>query len=301
MKCSVVVRVLNEKNNLYELINILEKQKKIEFELIVIDSGSDDGTVEMLESFQFKYPFYFTSIEKEKFSFGKSLNNGIKQSRFKQIIVSLSAHCFPIDEYYLFNMVKNFDNKSIGFVYGRQIGDERSPLSEVNHLSKWFPEFGISKTNLFSNNGSSSFRYTDWEKIKFNEEVTGCEDILFALELENIHKHTLYEPNSVVTHYHDENFKVVYNRYKRESNLILSLFDHSLKLTEIVRSIFREIYSDISFRKKNSYQRSSIYAITKYRVAKNFGQYFAKKDQNKFNLKYSYETKKKLLGHYYYQ
>ena len=56
MKCSVVVRVLNEKENLHKLINILEKQKKIEFELIVVDSGSDDGTVEMLESFQFKYP-----------------------------------------------------------------------------------------------------------------------------------------------------------------------------------------------------------------------------------------------------
>lgn len=301
MRCSVVVRVLNEKNNLFKLINLLEKQKMIEFELIVIDSGSDDGTVEMLKSFEFKYPFYFTTIEKNKFSFGRSLNNGIIQSRFKEIIVSLSAHCFPTDEFYLYNMVKNFKNKSIGFVYSRQTGDERSPLSEVNHLSKWFPEFKLPEPNLFCNNGSSAFRYADWEKIKFNEVVTGCEDILFALELENINKQNLYEPNSIVTHYHNENFKIIYNRYKRESKLILSLFNQNLKLYEIIISIFREIASDLSFRKENSYPRSSLYQITKYRIAKNFGQYFAKKERFELNFNFSNETKKKLLEHYYYK
>ena len=300
MKCSVIVRVLNEKENLNHLLKLLENQKNIEFELIVIDSGSDDGTLEMLDDYSFVYPFVFTSIRKEEFSFGRALNKAINLSTFKQLLVSISAHCFPTDDYYLYNMLKHFENNKIGMVYGRQIGDPRSPLSEVNHLTKWFPVDNNFTQNIFCNNGSSAFRYSDWKKLKFNEDVTGCEDILYSLELSNMSKKTIYEPVSIVTHYHNESFKTIFNRYKRESNLIKSLFNHNLGFNKFVYSIFYEIYSDILFRKNKRYPKSTINEIVKYRIAKNFGQLFGKNDSKVFKIQYTDDVKDKLLNHYYY-
>jgi len=300
VRCSVVVRVLNEKENLNHLINLLKNQKKVEFELIVIDSGSDDGTLEMLNNYIFNYPFYLTSIKKEEFSFGRSLNQAIKLSRFKELVVSISAHCFPTNDYYLYNLLKHFEDKNIGMVYGRQIGDSRSPLSEVNHLTKWFPKENNFTPNIFCNNGSSAFRYSDWENFGFNEDVTGCEDILYSLELNRIKLRTIYEPNSIVTHFHNEDFRTIFNRYKRESNLIKSLFNHNLSFVRIVYAIFNEVYSDILFRKNNNYNKSGIFEIVKYRVAKNFGQLFGQNNSKFFIKEYSEIEKMKLLNHYYY-
>lgn len=300
MRCSVVVRVLNERENLNQLIKILEDQKKVEFELIVIDSGSQDGTVEMLKDYNFNYPFYFTSIQKDEFSFGKALNEAIYVSTFKKIILSISAHCFPTNSYYLYNMVKHFDDVEIGLVYGRQIGDSRSPLSEVNHLFRWFPEKNDFPENLFCNNGSSAFRYSDWEKFKFDERVSGCEDVLYSLMLNTNNKKVLYEPDSIVTHFHDENFKTVFNRYKRESNLIKSLFNHNLSFANTIYSIFNEIYSDILFRKNKNYPKSSLFHIISYRVAKNLGQFYGKNNLKYFDTHISEVEKVKLINHYYY-
>ena len=300
LKCTVVVRVLDEKENLFRLINLLETQTKINFELVVIDSGSTDGTVEMLNEFNFKYPFYFTEIAKEEFSFGKALNKAIELSTYKDIIISISAHCFPINNEYLSNMTKHFIKDDVGLIYGRQIGDIRSPLSEVNHLHKWFPSTNDFKSNIFCNNGSSAFRYKDWEKILFDEEITGCEDILFSLELFGIHKKTVYEPEAIVSHFHYEDFKLIYNRFKRESILIKSLFGHKLYLFQTLKSTYLEIKSDLNFRKKQNYPRSNFLEICKYRIAKNFGQYLSKGDTKEFRINLTIEEKNKLLKHYYY-
>ncbi len=300
MKCTVIIRVLNEKENLYQLINLLETQTNINFELVVIDSGSTDGTVEMLSEFDFKFPFYFTEIAKEEFSFGKALNKAIELSNYKDIVLSISAHCFPVNDEYLSNMTKHFIKEDIGLVYGRQIGDTRSPLSEVNHLCQWFPSNNNFQSNLFCNNGSSAFRYKDWEKILFDEEITGCEDILFSLKLFDNDQKTLYEPNAIVTHFHYEEFKLIYNRYKRESTLIKSLFVHKLYLFQALKSIYFEIKSDLNFRKKQNYPRSNFLEICKYRIAKNFGQYLSKPEIKEFNIDIKIEEKNKLLNHYYY-
>ena len=131
MKCTVVVRALNEKENLYQLINLLETQTKINFELVVIDSGSTDGTVEMLSEYEFKFPFYFTEIAKEEFSFGKALNKAIELSSYKDIIVSISAHCFPINDKYLLNMTRHFIKEDIGLVLDRDIRKSSESLFEL--------------------------------------------------------------------------------------------------------------------------------------------------------------------------
>ena len=61
------------KKNLEILFKLLESQNNKQFEVILIDSGSTDGTIEFLDKYNFKFPFKFTNIDKKEFSFGRSL------------------------------------------------------------------------------------------------------------------------------------------------------------------------------------------------------------------------------------
>lgn len=300
MKFSIVIRTLNEKKNLEILFKILESQKYKLFEVILIDSGSTDGTLEFIDDYKFKFPFTLTNIDQSEFSFGRSLNRAIRLSKYKEIICCISAHCFPQDIEFLSKLMNHFTNSDTGVVYGKQIPDQRSPLSEANHLSEWFKDEYLNEPNIFCNNGSSAFKYEIWNMIKFDESASGCEDLIFsyALYLKNLK--VIYEPNAVVSHYHNENFKQIFNRYKREAMIVKSFLKFNFGLKDLIKCTLKEILSDMSFRKNVNYRRRNLLNILGYRLSKNLGQYLAPllKDIEPFQL--DQKDHENLLKHYFY-
>ena len=80
-KVSIVIRCLNENQNLKILIPILLNQTERNFEIIFVDSGSDDGTLETISNYINKFEnIYLYHINKNQFTFGKSLNIGFTES-----------------------------------------------------------------------------------------------------------------------------------------------------------------------------------------------------------------------------
>ena len=117
---SIVVRCLNENDNLKVLIPILLNQNYKDFELIFVDSGSTDGTLETINNYILKCNnFFLYHIKKSDFTFGRSLNLGFQNSK-GDIIVSLSAHCFPKNNLWLESIVEGFKLDNVGIVYGSQ-------------------------------------------------------------------------------------------------------------------------------------------------------------------------------------
>ena len=276
MKATILIRCLNEIENLKKLLPILEKQNNKNFEIVFIDSGSNDGSYDYVKNYKSDIPIILEKIEKEKFSFGRSLNMAAKKSNYKDILISLSAHCFPTSNSWLDSFLNEFQDEKIKIVFGKQIGEERSQLSESSHLNSWFGEKSELRKSPFTNNGNAAFRYETWSEHKFDEELTGCEDIEFAKRV--IHNGGLifYSAESVVTHYHNENKLQIRNRYRRESQAIKSIFidDIEFTLSNLIVSTIKEIIFDVNYRKKNnSYPKSSFLNIFLYRYNKNLGHY----------------------------
>ena len=91
MKVSVIIRTLNEETHLRALLDGVNNQNtKHEVEIVVIDSGSTDKTL-LIASENFAR---ITHIEKEKFSFGRSLNKGCNFAN-GEVLVFVSGHCIP--------------------------------------------------------------------------------------------------------------------------------------------------------------------------------------------------------------
>ena len=131
-KVSIVVRCLNENENLKVLIPLIFKQSYKNFEIIFVDSGSTDGTLETIKnSLNNSNNVKLTHIKKEEFTFGKSLNIGFSKAS-GEIVISLSAHCFPTSEEWIKNMTQPFLNSNIGIVFGKQSPHKNTRFSEAS-------------------------------------------------------------------------------------------------------------------------------------------------------------------------
>lgn len=78
MKISVVIPVYNVRRYLKKCIDSVINQTYDNFEIILVDDKSTDGSVEICRQYKSKYPYKIVLIEKEK-------NEGVDKARFTGI------------------------------------------------------------------------------------------------------------------------------------------------------------------------------------------------------------------------
>ncbi|MDU5106837.1 glycosyltransferase family 2 protein [Clostridium sp.] len=81
MKASVIIPAYNSKERLYyNLISLNNQDCDLNvFEVIVVDNGSKDDTLEMLENFEAKFAFKFVRLEKNR-GIARGRNEGIRRA-----------------------------------------------------------------------------------------------------------------------------------------------------------------------------------------------------------------------------
>jgi len=271
---SIIIRTYNEGKYLEKmLISINEQEINDNVEIIVVDSGSIDNTLTICE----KYDVNLIKIEKKDFTFGRSLNMGLKQSS-GDYCVFISGHCIPFDNQWLKNIVSPFVDEKIGLCYGKQIGNLETKISEHMIFDKWFPIESIKYQNTsFCNNANCAIRKDIWDKFKYDEYVTGLEDIVFADSIMKNGWKISYSSESVVYHIHDESYKKIMNRYEREAITYSSLYKHEkFGISHVVKYSFNNIIRDIKnihkFKVKYNYL-NVICSIIIFRICQFYGTY----------------------------
>ncbi|MFW6370156.1 MAG: glycosyltransferase [Bacteroidota bacterium] len=119
---SVIICAKNEVKNLQNNLPAILEQKYKDFEVIVVDDGSEDNTLEVLHGFKQKYKHLkFTSIaENNRFTHGKKLaiTVGIKAAKNEWLLFT-DADCAPASEYWISGMQQAFtDEAEIVLGYG---------------------------------------------------------------------------------------------------------------------------------------------------------------------------------------
>ena len=193
---SIIIRTKNEEKYIKQCIEKIRIQNFKSFEIIIVDNYSTDLTVKKAKKHCHKI------IKIKKFSPGKAINEGIKASR-GSIIVVLSAHCIPVNNNWLKNLIKDLKDKKVAGVYGRQ-----EPMKYTSDVDKrdLLTIFGLDKKvqikDTFFHNANSAFRKEVWKKIPFNEKATNIEDRIWGEKVISEGYKIIYEPGASVYHFH---------------------------------------------------------------------------------------------------
>ena len=294
MFVSVVIRTLNEAAHLDELLTVIGSQVKDDFdvEVVIIDSGSTDGTLSIAESHGCRITF----ITKDQFSFGRSLNMGSDFAR-GDILVYVSGHCIPSENTWLKNLIKPIRDGSAGYSYGRQTGRDTTKYSEKKIFEKYFPfESKIPQNGFFCNNANSAIDRKIWSEYKFDEQVTGLEDMELAKRYCSQKGKVAYLAEACVYHSHNETWNHTLRRYEREAiALQLIMPEVQIGFFDMLRYIWASVISDCKSAITEKCFTKEFTGIVKFRIAQFIGSFRGNRDHRVLSKKrkenYFYPTK----------
>jgi len=247
---SIIIRTKNEENWISVCLEKIFKQNYKNFEVIIVDNNSTDKTVKRALEYKVKI------VKIKKFLPGKAINLGIKKSR-GDIIVCLSAHCIPVNDNWLKNLIKPLENRQIAGAYGRQEPYSFSSDFDKRDLLNTFGlDKKIQKKDSFFHNANSAFTKKIWKKFLFDENVTNIEDRIWGNNIIKAGYKIFYTPDASVFHYHGIHQDLDPIRCKKIVN-ILESFKGEFQSSQIKENTKNKILAIVPQREKTKFYNNN--------------------------------------------
>jgi glycosyltransferase involved in cell wall biosynthesis len=195
---SIIIRSKDEARFIGQaLIAVFQQEIDLPFEVIVVDSGSTDGTLDIVQRLGTR----LYEIASHQFTYGRALNYGASLAR-GQYLVNLSAHCIPTDASWMAKLVSSLrSNAKIAATYGGQIPLKGvNPFEEHSLLGAFVPDENGRIGPPFSN-ANCAIRKEIWKHYPFDEKASFGEDFIWSRMLPRAHE-IKYVPDATVYHTH---------------------------------------------------------------------------------------------------
>lgn len=235
----MIVRARDEEATIGRCLELLGRQRADggEVEVIVVDNGSRDGTVELARASGARV----LTIAPDRFSFGRALNIGAADAR-GELLVALSADAFVGDQQWLERLAQPFADPRVACASGDRYGPDGQPLRErvVQDiaLARAQPAWGYS-------NGAGAFRRALWRERPFREDLPGCEDLEWSWYWLERDRRCVIDPALVVDHDHThDSLPAIYRRARRETEGLARFADGAASSQ---RGLLSEWWSDPRF------------------------------------------------------
>ena len=206
---SIVLRSYNEGWALRETLPAIRAQEYARWELIVFDSGSSDGSVELIREAK---PRHFIELAPAEYNPSRVMNHGVCLARSNYVLF-LNADATPQDANWLGPLVKALLNPKTAAVFGRQIP---RPDCEAVYACDYERCFGPKRESArwehFFSMVSSGVRKDIWSQRGFLEKLQYAEDDEYTRWCKERGFRVIYVPESVVIHSHNYTPAQAYKR-----------------------------------------------------------------------------------------
>ncbi len=297
-KISVVIPVKNEAAKIRLCIEGILAQTVPVQEIIVIDSGSSDGTVDILKEYS---SVTLIEIPGSSFNHGLTRNMGVERASGEFVLLTV-GDARPYDEQWIAELLKGFDDEKVAGVCGQQV----VPHDRDKNPVEWFRprsapvmtkyRFTAAEYEALSpaqkriicgwDDVTALYRRDILRKIPFQKASYG-EDSIWSKEALKAGYAIVYNSAARVYHYHLENkdftFKrtltTLYFRYKHFGFIPPAFPNGSAQKLRWVKTIFRE--KGLSLREKFAWYKYNVDQLAAAREAlKIFNEALAQSEAN---------------------
>ncbi len=184
-KVSVIIPAYNEEKTIAKTINSILASDYPNFEVIVVNDGSKDNTLEIVKEFKNEKLKVFSKKNSGK---GSALNFGIKQAE-GEIVFTMDADTF-VEPYSMKKMVRYFKQKNVMSVTPAMIIDKpKSILQRVQYieylLGLFLRKVFASLNAIYISPGAfSAYRKSFFDKYGGYDENNITEDLEMALRIQ---------------------------------------------------------------------------------------------------------------------
>ena len=210
MDISVIIPTLNAEHDIEGLLTVLGRQSIQPIEILVVDSASEDRTIELIRKHK---GVRLLQIDRQDFNHGGTRDLALRESR-GDFVCFLTQDAVPVSDDYLELLVAPMvDDSEIALVSGRQLPkvDARRfeqlvrgfnyPDSPSVRSKTCLNKYGI-KT-FFASDTCSAYRRTAYLECGGFEHVNTNEDMLMAARFIASGMKVAYEPRAEVYHSHN--------------------------------------------------------------------------------------------------
>ena len=206
---SIIMRSFNEAWALKDTLPALRAQEYKSWELIVIDSGSCDGSQELIRAAN---PAHFIEITPQEYNPSRVMNHGMRLAR-ADICIFLNADATPQGTNWLRPLVEALQDKQVAACFGRQIP---RPDCEAVFACDYQRCFGDNRESArwdhFFSMVSSGLRKDVWQQRGFREDLQYAEDDEYTRWCKSQGYEVSYVHQSVAMHSHNYTPQQSYKR-----------------------------------------------------------------------------------------
>ncbi len=228
---SIVIPTKNGIEYIDEVLRSIFDQKiSWELEVLIIDSGSSDGTIEVLK----KYPVKIICIDSSSFNHGTTRTMGARKAS-GDVVVFMNQDATFVDQYSLSRLVIAMEGEDVVAAYARHVPRENHNPLRKREIEKAFPKY----SSLLSGKELHVSLLSNLKKRRVCQFNTVCgvvkkeyflkhpfvsiefgEDVEWALRVFEDGKSIYYEASATVKHSHDfyrsfrETFQIYYDDAK---------------------------------------------------------------------------------------
>ncbi len=282
---SIVLLVYNGETYLEEVLaSVFNQKTDFRFEVIVIDSGSTDRSLEIIG----RYPVRLHRILKSEFGHGRTRNLGARLGAGKYVVF-LTQDATPASESWLDNLVRVLaeDDRVIGS-YSRQLPRPDCNPIEMRDIIQGAPPVSIVKSVNFMDefqkkvyedhyqqfilfsDVSSCVRKDAFERMPFDENILMVEDQQWCKNAIEAGYRVVYEASSAVYHSHNHSLRNAYKRHFDYGASFKKFTNMNMKFRSV---IFYTLYESILDTFFIMLQRRSFLGKAKYAIRAPFTRF----------------------------
>ena len=234
MTVSLVIPTLDAGQEIQPLLEVLLRQTRPADEIVVVDSSSEDNTVDIVQSIAERCSSVRGYvINRNDFNHGSTRDKALREWTTGDIVLFMTQDAVPANERYIESIVRPFSDDRIAAVSGRQLPKTDARRGEqlvrsFNYPAESFvrgkddlPQYGI-KT-FFTSDVCSAYRRVAYLSCGGFCPTMMSEDMYMAAKLIAANYLVAYSADAMV--YHSHNLTPV-EQYKRNYATGLFLQEH---------------------------------------------------------------------------